>query len=195
MPHGPQDNLQQFLLNLRQSSSGRRRVSVAHMLQASGERSFGPMILLPGLLVLSPLSGIPGLPSLAALAVALVTLQLLIGRRHFWLPRWLLRRSVPAQRFDQALGLMLRGAKPIDRLVKPRLRWLTRGPAYPLCALICLLVALSMPPLELVPFANSLAGAALTCLGLSLIARDGLLALLSTLCFGGALVFVLRALL
>ena len=188
-------NLEALLLRLRESGERRSRVSVACMLQATGERSFGPMILLLGLLVLSPLSGIPGLPTAVAVAVALITVQLLLGRRHFWLPRWFLRRKVPGKRFDQALGVLLRGARPIDRMVKPRLRWLTRGPAFYLCALLCLMIALSMPPLELIPFANSLAGAALSCLGLSLIARDGLLALFSLVCFGGALALVLRALL
>jgi hypothetical protein len=42
-----------------------------------------------------------------------------------------------------------------------------------------MLVALTMPMLEFIPFSATLAGAALTAFGLALIARDGYLAIFS----------------
>ena len=134
---------------------------------------------LPGLIALSPLSGIPGLPSTVALMVALIAGQLLCGRRHIWLPHWLLARSLSRDKFEHALRFLLPLARSIDRLVRPRLSLLTRGPALYANVLLCLLIALSMPPLEVVPFANSISGAALSALGLALFAHDGLLALLA----------------
>lgn len=44
---------------------------------------------------------------------------------------------------------------------------------------MCVLIAVAMPPMELVPFTATGAGAALTAFGLSLIAHDGLVALLA----------------
>ena len=41
-------------------------VSVQAVLEEFGHRSFGPMILVPGALVATPLSGIPGLASTCA---------------------------------------------------------------------------------------------------------------------------------
>jgi hypothetical protein len=46
-------------------------------------------------------------------------------------------------------------------------------------ALVCILVAATMPPLELIPFAATAAGAALTAFGLSLIAHDGVMVLIA----------------
>ncbi len=172
-------NLQELLQRLQQASAEGQRVAFADLLEAAGQRSFGPLLLLPGLIALSPLSGIPGLPSTVAVMVALIAGQLLCGRRHIWLPHWLLTRSLSRDKFERALRFLLPLARSVDRLVRPRLSLLTRGPALYANVLLCLLIALSMPPLEVVPFANSISGAALSALGLALFAHDGLLALLA----------------
>ncbi|MHB0775557.1 exopolysaccharide biosynthesis protein [Halomonas sp. WWR20] len=174
--HDPED-LEELLAFLEQSSSHQdtEQVSIDAMLSAVGRRSFGALLLVPGLLVFSPLSGIPGLPSLCGVLVALIAGQLLAGRSHFWLPQWLLKRSVPRERFLSALHFLQPGARWVDKFIKSRLQFLTHGAPIPLVAIICLLIAFSMPPLELIPFANSLSGAALSAIGLSLIARDGVL--------------------
>lgn len=158
-------------------------VSVEKMLESVGTRSFGAMLLVPGLLTFSPLSGIVGLPTLCGVLVLLIAGQLLARRKHFWLPRWLLKRSVPRQKFLKALRFLRPGARWIDKLVDPRLTALTHGAATWCVAIICILIALSMPVLELVPFANSLSGAALAAIGLGLIARDGLLVLITVVIY------------
>ncbi|TSH90754.1 exopolysaccharide biosynthesis protein [Verticiella sediminum] len=155
------------------------KVSVEAMLDITGRRSFGPMLLVPGLLVLSPVSGVPGVPTLSGAMVLLLSVQLLIGRQHFWMPRWVLKRGVSQRRLLQAFRFMRPPARWIDRLVKPRMRWLVESHAVYAVAAICALVALTMPPLELVPFAATAAGIAITTFGLALIGRDGLLAMLA----------------
>jgi hypothetical protein len=156
-------------------------VTVGEMVEAAGRRSFGPLLLVAGLIPASPLSGVPGLPSLAALVVFLVAGQLLLRRDHFWLPGWLLRRRVSARRFRAMLRWLRPPARFIDRWMRPRLTALTGGVATYLIAATCVAIAIAMPPLELVPFANSTSGIALSAFGLALIAHDGLLALLALL--------------
>ncbi|HEY7883752.1 MAG TPA: exopolysaccharide biosynthesis protein [Cellvibrionaceae bacterium] len=166
-------------------------VSVDNILDAVGQRSFGPVLLLLGLIVLAPIIGdIPGVPTLVALMVLLLCVQLLIHREHIWMPAWLLRRSMSANRLQKAMGYCYKPARFIDRLVKPRLTFLIRGyvPAR-LVALACMLVALVMPFMEVIPFSANLAGGVLTFFGLALVARDGLLALLA-FTLTGASVFV-----
>ncbi|HLA30871.1 MAG TPA: exopolysaccharide biosynthesis protein [Pseudomonas sp.] len=148
-------------------------------MEAAGQRSFGPMLLLPGLIALSPLSGTPGLPSTVAVMVALIAGQLLCERRQIWLPHWLLTRSLSRSQFEHALQVLHPMARWVDRMVQPRLTLFTRGPALYANVLLCLLIALSMPPLELILFANTINGAALAALGLALFTHDGVLALLA----------------
>lgn len=192
-PNDPPCTLGALLKKLEQAGQSDDRVSIEDMLQATGQRSFGALLLVPGLLVFSPLSGIPGLPTFFAIMVSLIALQLLIGRRHFWLPQWLLHRTAPRSKYRRAIGFLKKPAAFIDRLLRRRLTFLTKGPAVYLNAVICLLIAATMPPLELIPFGNSTAGAALSILGLGMMARDGAMTL-AALAFLGALAFMLMRL-
>lgn len=170
--------LQQLLDRLDNAATG-ERVDVESMMQAVGRSSFGALLLLGGLVTLSPLDIIPGIPTLIALAVLIVCAQLLAGRRHFWLPAWVLRRSIASQRFRHALTWLRKPARFGDRLVRPRLTALTTDAAIKLIAVGCIVVALAMPVMEVVPFSANLAGVALTAFGLAVIAHDGLLALVA----------------
>jgi hypothetical protein len=172
-------NLGTLLELLEQAGEPGEPITIECMLEATGHRSFGALLLVPGLLVFSPLSGIPGLPSFFAVMVGLIALQLLVGRKHFWLPRWLLGRSASRSKYDRAMAFLRDPARFIDRLLRHRLTFLTEGLAVRFNALLCLLIAATMPPLELIPFGNSIAGAALSFLGLGMMARDGALVIVA----------------
>ncbi|SDJ50790.1 exopolysaccharide biosynthesis protein [Microbulbifer yueqingensis] len=172
-------SLQQLLAHIAQSAEERNRVSLGMVLDAVGPRSFAPVLLMVGLIVFSPLSGIPGLPTVMALLVLLVSVQLLIGRHHFWMPQWILRRSISKKKLLRALKWLDKPAAFIDRWLKPRLRFLVQRTGTFVIALICTAIALGMPVMELVPFSASMAGAALMAFGLALVAQDGVLALVA----------------
>lgn len=157
----------------------RRRLSIESMLAVSGQRSFGPLLLLAGLIATSPLSGILGVPTLTATIVLLVAGQMLAGRRHIWLPEWILARTLPAAATARALRAIRRPAAMMDRLLHPRLTLLTAGTGNRLVACACVIIAISMPPLELLPFAATSAGILITLLSLAVIANDGLIALVA----------------
>ena len=165
------------------------------MMQAVGRSSFGALLLLGGLVTLSPLDIIPGIPTLVALAVLIVCVQLLSGRRHFWLPAWVLRRSIATDRFRRALRWLQKPARVGDRLVRPRLTALTTDAAIKVIAMGCIVVALAMPVMEVVPFSANLAGIALTAFGLAVIAHDGLLALAAFAATAAGLVVIVSQLL
>ncbi len=163
-------------------------VSVEEVQAAVGARSYGPLLLVPGLIVLSPLSGIPGLPSIMAVVILLISGEMLLGGRQFWLPRTLRRRRVETRRLRQAVRFLRPVARVTDRLVRPRLGIAARGAAAFVIAPACILLALTMPVLELIPLANTAAGAIVSIFGLALVAQDGVLALIG-LGLTGALVY------
>lgn len=154
-------------------------ISVAEILRSVGQRSFGPMLLVPGLIVLSPISGIPGVPTLGGIVVLLIAGQLLIGRQCFWVPQFIQRRTVSRRRMRQAGRFLMAVARVVDKVVKPRLVFPVRRPFNYAVAAACVLIALVMPPLEAIPFANVVTAAAITAFGLALVAYDGVLALLA----------------
>ncbi|MFN2288921.1 MAG: exopolysaccharide biosynthesis protein [Chromatocurvus sp.] len=167
-------------------------VSVELMMDAIGSRSFGALLLLAGLVVLAPIIGdVPTVPTLMALFVFLISGQLLASRDYFWLPRWLLVRSLEARTLNKAVDRLRRPARFVDRLLKPRLDLLIAGRARYAVAVACLVIAMLMPPMEFIPFSANIAGAALSLFGLALVGRDGLLALLAfALTLGGVGVLI-----
>lgn len=172
-------NLQQMLDRMERSAVGQERVSLGSIVDAVGTRSFGPLLLLAGVIMASPLTGIPSMPTAMGLLVFIIASQLLAQKQHFWLPQLILRRSVPSQKFTKAVGWLRPAARFVDRLLRPRLSVFIEGASIYVISVACIAIALCMPVMELVPLSAHIAGLALTAFGLSLIARDGLLALLA----------------
>ncbi|AMY69024.1 exopolysaccharide biosynthesis protein [Frigidibacter mobilis] len=161
-------------------------VEVEQVISAMGTASFAPVLLLPALLVLSPASGIPVLPSVCGITIALIAAQMLFGRRHLWLPGWILRRKLDGPKTDKALAAIEKPARWIDRHTGRRMPWLTRRPFDKLVQAACILCGGVMPALELLPFTSSILGAAISAMTLGLLVRDGLLVLIGLGFVGGA---------
>lgn len=173
-------NLQQLLDNIRELAKGQEKTRMGDLLDAAGQPSFGPLLLLAGIVTVAPLIGdIPGVPTLVSLFVFLVAVQLLMKRNHVWLPQKLLDYSISTGKINKILDWAGRIAKHVDRWIRPRMTRLTQGAGTHLVAALCLLIAMAMPVMELVPFSANAAGAALIALGLSLMAHDGLWAALA----------------
>jgi hypothetical protein len=189
--HEGVSSIEELLDSLLGAEGDGGRTSVDDIVTAVGRRSFGPLLLLAGLITLAPLIGdIPGVPTLMAILVLLVAVQLLMGRDHFWLPGWLLKRSIARDKLDRAVTWMRKPARVVDRVLYPRLRFLTRRLGTMGIAVMCIVIALAMPPMEFVPFTANGAGLALTVFGLALIVNDGLIAILGYIITLGILTLV-----
>lgn len=181
MPAQQGEELQGLVDGLIRLGQEQEKVSVADIQDEIGQRSFGPFLFVPALIEISPAGGIPGLPTLLALIVALFAIQMLLGREHLWLPEVLSRRQLAGDRLDRGLSKLRPLLRRLDKVVRPRLHWATTRNATRLLALLCLLLASSVPPLELVPFASSGPFAAIGLIGVGLTTRDGLLVVLGLL--------------
>ncbi|MBT2772426.1 exopolysaccharide biosynthesis protein [Halomonas sp. ISL-60] len=189
--HNEDANLTDLISSIEHMKQDASRVSVDNVVQAVGRRSFGPLLLVAGLITLAPIIGdIPGMPTLMAVLVLLVSVQLLTGRESFWLPGWLLKRSLSRQKFDKGIKWMKKPARWIDGLLQVRLPWLTGYIGIRVTAVVCLLIALAMPPMEFIPFSANGAGLALALLGLGLVARDGIALLLGFALFAATCVLI-----
>lgn len=188
--------LADWLARISRVARDRDRVSLETVLEAAGRRAFGPVILLAGLVILAPVIGdIPGVPTLMALLVLLSAGQILLRREAFWLPHWLLQRSVDARRLVHVTDRLQRPLRWLEAFTRPRLLALFNGLSRALIAGVCLLIALITPALEFIPFSANGAGAALTLFGLALLTRDGLLVLIAMGLSGGTLGILVYALL
>ena len=167
-------------------------VSVADLLRIVGPRSYGPIIMLLGFIAISPLTIIPGATWLVALLTLIITVQIVIGRVRPWVPAKILK-------FEFNRDHLLAGAKGargwaevFDRILRPRLSFLTRKPFLQLIALMCVAAALVTFPLGIVPFGPVLPGLTILIFGLGLMSRDGVVILLASAGLIGSAVLVSR---
>lgn len=154
-------------------------VKVGDMVGLVGTRSYGPFLVLPALLEITPVGAVPGVPTMLAVFIVLVASQLLLGRRQLWLPGFFERASLDARRLRKAVVRLRPVARRLDRWFHGRLEALTAGPLVRVAALVCIALACLVPPLDLVPFASSGPMAIIAMFGLALLVRDGVLMLLA----------------
>lgn len=174
------NGLEDLLDRISEAARDTEAVSLAVLLEAMGRRSFGYALLAAGLITVAPLVGdIPGVPTIMGLLVILTTGQMLLGRDRLWLPDWLLDRTVGRGNLEGAVRWLRPAARVVDRWIGPRFEAVFTLGGVRTIAALCLLIGAAMPLLEFIPFSATVAGTLLTLLSLTLIARDGLLALLT----------------
>lgn len=183
MSHEPH-SMGDVLGELDELAANHDEVRVADVLDDFGARSFGPFIMIPAVLEITPVGGIPGVPTVLALFIALIAVQLLIGRDHVWMPQFVQRRAVGSKKLHKAVGKLKGMANFLDRHSKGRLEGLTQGTAIRLVAAVIIALCCTVPPLEFLPFASTIPMLAIAVLGLALTVRDGAL-LLGSLLFAG----------
>lgn len=160
------------LAALRRAARG-EDLSVEDMLAEIGERSFATALLVPALILVSPISGIPGSPTIGAVVVVLIVAQWIARRDHLWLPGFVMRRRVSSARMQRALAWLDRPAALVDRHCAPRLVFLTTGPLAVLPLMTVFLIAATWPLLELLPFVTSIGAFAVSLFAFGLMTRDG----------------------
>ena len=155
-------------------------LTVGDILDSVGRRSYGPLLLVVGLFAISPATIVPGMTWFAAAVTLLVAGQMALGMRRTWLPRGALQAELRREALRSGVDKGRSFAKWVDRLLKPRLTFLTKPPFVNLVALLCICAALITFPLGLIPFAPLAPGFAVVFFGLGMVARDGLWLALGT---------------
>lgn len=183
--------LSSLVEQLAERASKGEGIRVATIQEIAGQRFAGPMLFFPAMVVVSPLSLIPTLPTMIAVTVILIAAQIILGRKTIWLPQKLNNASMSPERTLKVVEFMRPAAGWIGKFCKPRLRFLVNPLGIRLAAAVCVLVALTMPPLEFFPGASTAAGVVIATFGLSITLQDGLLLLLAlALIYGAGAMFI-----
>jgi hypothetical protein len=149
------------------------QVSVADLLEALNTRSYGPVLLLPALLAVSPVGAIPGMAIVTGSLIILIAGQALLGQAHPWVPKKLLGFSFPQDKLEQTSKRMRPWIVWSEQVLSHRLTVLTRPPVFHVVVAVCVGLAALFYPLALVPMAVAVPGTAVILLSLGLTARDG----------------------
>jgi hypothetical protein len=182
MPKPPQKgptDLEGLLDQLEDAGNGGKEISLREVRDAIGRRAFAPLLLLVSLLGFTPLGGIPGVPTTLAVIVILIAGQVALSRRHLWVPAFLLDRHIERRKLEKSARALKPIARAIDKIIWPRLTFLTEPPWSAVLALACVLLALTVPPFEFIPFIDLPLWGAMVAFSLALFAHDGVLAIVA----------------
>ncbi len=152
-------------------------VSIGHIRDALGNRSFAPLLVLFAAFNLLPLP--PGASAVLGLPLIIVSAQMVYGAKQTWLPSYLSNRSLNADTFRNMMDWIIPRLIRIERVIRPRYWpfWRKQGDRIIGCVALVLAIVVTLP----IPLGNWLPAFATALLGLSLSERDGLL-----LAVGGA---------
>ena len=167
-------------------------LTIRQMLDRVGPRSFGAILLIPALILVSPLSIIPLMPTIGGLVILTIATQAFFGRRHLWLPRVLADRRLSAERLTRMVDYLRGPAAWLDTHSRDRLTFLTSKPLDRIALLAVMTVAATWPFLELVPMFTSISAAAVALVAFSLMVRDGIVLVAGYCGIAGTLAFVFQ---
>lgn len=168
------------------AESEAEKVSIGELMELFGGRALGALLLVFSLICVLPLP--PGSTTIFGAPLVLLAPQLLIGARAAWLPRKVRARCISTADLRRGLPKALPWLERVEAVSRPRFAWLFGPAGQRVIGLVCTILALVL--ILPIPLGNMLPAAAVTMLSLSLVQRDGVLALLGY-CLAGASVGVL----
>src|SRR5690606_16055838 len=102
---GP-ETIEDVLECLEEAGNGDDDVAVSDIVHRIGDDAFAPLMLAPALIMLSPATAIFGVATLCGVLIALIAMQIVLGRKQLWLPRFVLDRRISAARRDRIVGFL-----------------------------------------------------------------------------------------
>ncbi len=148
-------------------------ISVGELAERFEGGAMGALLLIFGLACTLPLP--PGSTTIIGVPLVLLAGQVAFGAAAPWLPSHVLDRSVRVDHLRKGLPRAVAWLERMEAFSRPRLAFLFNAWGYRLIGLVCLVLAvvLILP----IPLGNMLPGAAVSVLSLSLVLKDGVLAL------------------
>jgi len=151
-----------------------RGPSIGEITQSVGEKGFGLLLMVLSLPSALPVPA-PGYSTPFGIVIALIALQMLLGRQTVWLPKRLKSVRIKPSLAGTMLGTSSRFLHKIERLIRPRQRWIRSQAGQSGLAIILLTMACLM--ILPIPLTNTFPAMVIFLIGVGLSEEDGLLAL------------------
>jgi len=162
--------------NLRRSLGDHKSddVSLETILDNVEEQGFGLLLMTLSLPSALPIPA-AGYSTPFGLLFMLLGLQLLLGRHEPWLPKWALKRSMSRSFAEKAIGKAANWFSKIERLVHPRLEWISSpfGSRFMSVVIVVMACLMILP----IPLTNTLPAGVIFLIGVGLSEKDGLFCL------------------
>lgn len=160
--------LTEMLLALTGGTDAPEQLTLAEIVSRLDNQARGVLMILFALPNCLP--GIPGTSAITGLPLVFLTLQMALNRPP-WLPNFIAKRSISRQRLADVLARAAPWLRRVERLIHPRLTFLTSDVAERLVGVLGMVLSVTiMLP---IPLGNMLPALALIVFSLGFIGRDG----------------------
>ncbi len=162
-----QEKTSEILLRLAEEAVG-ERVALSTLVEMLGDRSFGILLCLWALPCAIP---IPGISTPFGLLIILTGIQMILGLRQPWLPKFVTSQSMARADFMRMLDKALPYVVRMERYCRPRMRFAAGGIAERLLGIVMIVLGgvLVLPILG----GNLLPAIAIVIMALGIIEHDG----------------------
>lgn len=147
------------------------RVTVAWLMAALGERSFGLTLLLMALVAL-----IPGASTVIGLLIAWPAIQMILGHRAPVLPGFFARREISVAKLDRAIRILVPRLRWVEKAVRPRWHDGFRATRR-LTGILMLLVGITL--ISPFPFSHVIPAIVIMLMALAYLEEDGIALIVS----------------
>lgn len=154
-------------------------VTLAWLIDRLGERSFGVILLLLGLL-----ASLPGASAIVGVLIAVPAFQMLVARRGPAFPRFLAARSFNRRRLATMLSYAIPPLRYLERFIRPRWQAPFEASKRIVGGAILLVGGLLFAP---VPFSNAPPALVIVLLAFAYLEEDGVLLCIALLIVVGLL--------
>jgi hypothetical protein len=125
--------------------------------------------------MLIPTPGMPGISQSFGAVLAILSWQIIVGRKTVWMPEFLGKKQLSKKTLDFVIDKIMPYIIKIERILKPRITWLAGDSGRVLFGIIGLICVI--PIVLPFPFSNTLPAFAICFMALGLLERDGLFAI------------------
>jgi hypothetical protein len=152
------------------------RIKIGTLCDSLGRKGFGPFLLIPALLVISPLGALPGACAVLGAFIFIASFQIFLGHKRPWLPDRMRKISFKGAKFRSSLKRMRPYAVKMEAYLENRLSVLARNEiVLRSTALVSMVLAVGIMTLSIIPFAPAALALPVLFFALGLSAHDGIL--------------------
>jgi hypothetical protein len=168
-----------FLTNLLVGISA-DHVTIGWIIAQLGDRSFGLFML-----ILAAIGVAPGLSTFIGILLFIPSVQMILGRSHPTIPRFLAERQVPVAKLRSGIAKTTPFLRWLERLIRPRWQTGLKTTKH-IVGAIMLLLSISM--LGPVPFSQVIPALTMMLMALAYLEEDGLVLAIATVIAVGSLI-------
>ncbi|MEC7764045.1 MAG: exopolysaccharide biosynthesis protein [Pseudomonadota bacterium] len=170
-------------------TEGRECISMDLLARTIGAQGHAPLLLVAAIFMVLPTGLIPGIGGALGLLVAIIGLQMITKREGVFLPKFIGKRELPADKVRALVERVRPGAEWMRHRLRIRWELLSRGRISIIAISIIMMVSgASLLVIGAVPIATPLMGIPIALFAFGLLARDGVMVL-----FGYATVIAVTA--